>query len=208
MGFSEYFSKQAGHPSGWFGRWIMSLIFDKGNAELNEMMKDCLQVKAEDHILEIGCGTGKLMHELAPILKSGCIEGVDISETMISMARKRNQAALADGRVIIHLGDFNSIALNENAYDAVCSCNTIYFWADSALTLNKIHSVLKPGGKLILAFEDNTRLAQKPISSEVMKIYSQKEVFNLLAATGFKGGIEIKEKSGPSAGKCCAVAYK
>ena len=172
MGLSKFFSAQARKPSGWFGRLIMPLIFDLGNAKLNGLMKDHIDLQANDRILEIGCGTGKLVRELAGKIGDGLIEGVEFSETMFSIARRRNQAAITDGRVILHTGDFNELALKDDAYDIVCSCNAIYFWPDPPFTLNKAHSVLKPGGRLILAFEDKARMEKKAISSEIFKYYS------------------------------------
>ena len=161
MSFSKYFSRQAGNPSGWFGRWVMSLVFNLGNVELNEMMKSCLRIQKEDRILEIGCGTGKLINKIASSIVGGCIEGVEISETMASMARKRNTRNVRSGRVIIHFGDFNDLFFFENTYDSVCSCNTVYFWPDPLSTIKKACSLLKPTGKLIIAFEDKSRLEKK-----------------------------------------------
>jgi hypothetical protein len=42
MAFKTFFSQQARKPSGWFGRWIMSGIFDFGNARLNRLVYDIL----------------------------------------------------------------------------------------------------------------------------------------------------------------------
>ena len=208
MSFAEFFSRQAGHPSGWFGRWVMSRIFDKGNAELNQMMKDSLQVQKSDRILELGPGTGKMISEISLGLDGGCIEGIEISETMATMARKRNAKAIAGGRVVIHSGNFDTFSFQDNTYDAICTCNTIYFWPDPLFTLRKARALLKAAGKMIIAFEDDTSLEKKPISTDVFKIYSQKDVEELLKKSGFDGKIEIRENSDKRSGLCCVVAYK
>ena len=206
MSFWKFFSRQAANPSGLFGKWIMPLVFDRGNAELNAMMKSRLDVRADEHVLEIGCGTGELIRELTPLIGRGRVYGVEVSEAMASTARKRNQAAIDAGRVAIHLGDFNELDLGKEAYDTVCSCNTIYFWPDPAFTLKRVHSLLRPGGKVVIAFEDATRLEAKPISQEVFRFYSQEDVKRLLRDSGFPGEAEVDTRAGESAGLCCAVA--
>jgi SAM-dependent methyltransferase len=65
MRFSNFFSKQAQKPSGWFGRLVMSRIFDIGNARLNRLVYQILMPQPGDHILDLGCGTGKLIHNIA-----------------------------------------------------------------------------------------------------------------------------------------------
>jgi SAM-dependent methyltransferase len=208
MGFWKFFSKQAANPSGPFGKWIMSLVFDKGNAELNAMMKGRLDVRADEQVLEIGCGTGELIRELAAVIGRGRVDGIEVSEVMASTARRRNRAAIGAGQVAIHLGDFNELDLGERAYDTICSCNTIYFWPDPVLTLKKVHSLLRPGGKAVIAFEDATRLKAKPISQEVFRFYSQEDVKRLLRDSGFPGEAEVDTGAGKSAGLCCAVAHR
>jgi len=61
MSFSTFFSKQARKPTGIFGRFYMSRVFEKGNAELNALVYEALSIRENDHILEIGFGTGTLI---------------------------------------------------------------------------------------------------------------------------------------------------
>jgi len=62
MNFSTFFSKQARRPGGLFGRRVMSLVFDKGSAFLNDFVSELMSVQADDRIIEIGFGTGKLIY--------------------------------------------------------------------------------------------------------------------------------------------------
>ena len=185
----------------------MSLVFDQGNKVLNNLLKSRLPVQPGARILEIGCGTGKLISEIVSEIGAGCIEGVEISETMVALARKKNRRALADGRVIIHPGDFNQIMFPENAYDAVCSCNTIYFWRDPLFTMRKIYSILKPGRKIVIAFEDKSRLETRKLSSDIFRLYSAEDARDLLEEGGFQKPIEINRKSGRLSGLCCVSAF-
>jgi cyclopropane fatty-acyl-phospholipid synthase-like methyltransferase len=100
MNFKTFFSEQARKPSGLFGRWVMARIFDLGNAALNDFMKELISLKENDHVLEIGFGTGKLIFNMAKQVKKGVIEGIDLSDTMVAIAEKKNKKYIAQGRVI------------------------------------------------------------------------------------------------------------
>ena len=79
----------------------MANIFDFGNARLNRFVYDILSPQAGDHILEIGFGTGKLIGKIAGQTNDCVAEGIDISDTMVSMARRNNKRHIAAGRVVI-----------------------------------------------------------------------------------------------------------
>ena len=89
MNFSTFFSEQARKPTGLFGLLVMSNIFNIGNAKLNRFVHEIMSVQENDHILEIGFGTGKLIYTMAKQIDKGLIEGVDFSSTMVSIAQKK-----------------------------------------------------------------------------------------------------------------------
>jgi ubiquinone/menaquinone biosynthesis C-methylase UbiE len=140
MSFSIFFSKQARKPTGLFGRLVMSAIFDVGNARLNRFVNEVMSVRADDHILEIGFGTGRLIHKMAKQIDGGLIEGVDFSRTMVSIAKRRNRKHIAKGKVNIARGNFDEMPYKKEEFNKVCSVNTIYFWTDPAKTAKKIAS--------------------------------------------------------------------
>ena len=79
----------------------MSTIFDYGNAALNDFMKELLSLKENEHVLEIGFGTGKLISEMAKRVNKGLIEGIDLSDVMVATAKKKNKKYIAEGKVIL-----------------------------------------------------------------------------------------------------------
>jgi ubiquinone/menaquinone biosynthesis C-methylase UbiE len=149
MSFSMFFSKQARKPSGIFGRFIMSRIFEKNNADLHAFILKLLALEETDHVLDIGFGTGTLIKNMANIAKKGRIEGVDLSSAMVSIAQKKNNSHIKSGRVNLRQGSFEEMSYDDNAFDKICTANTIYFWPDIESTLKEILRILKPGGKLI-----------------------------------------------------------
>ena len=57
----------------------MPIIFDRGKAIINSFVYDVIGIKPDDRILEIGCGTGSLIKEMAEKLENGCFSnGVSV----------------------------------------------------------------------------------------------------------------------------------
>ncbi len=208
MNFKEFFSKQARKPSGLFGRWVMSRIFEKGNADLNGLMKELVSPEKDDHILEIGFGTGSLVRSMAANATQGLVEGIDFSRTMVALARKKNKCWLEKGRVKLEQGSFEQMTYPENQFDKICSANTIYFWPDPVKIIKKIFTILKPGGKLVIGFGDKEQLEKKDLSSDVFHLYSPDQVKEILNRGGFMHGVNIISDRGNSYHMHCAVAVK
>ena len=208
MNFSAFFSEQARKPAGIFGRIVMSIIFDQGNAFLNGFVNELMSVQIDDRIIEIGFGTGKLIYKMAQQIDTGLIEGVDFSKTMVLIAQKRNKNNIANGKVKIMEGNFDDIPYEKGRFTKACSVNTLYFWPKPEHTAKKIVEILKPEGKLILGFEDIQQLKQRRLNKKVFHLYTKDEVQNLLNNAGFSNNVSILSREKGESVFHCVVAIK
>jgi ubiquinone/menaquinone biosynthesis C-methylase UbiE len=208
MSFSSFFSEQARKPSGVFGRWVMSVVFNQGNALLNGFVEELMSVQATDRILEIGFGTGKLIHDLAKKIDKGYIEGIEFSGSMISIATRRNRKSIADGTIRLIEGDFDEMTIEKNRYTKICTTNTIYFWPDARHTANKMADLLVPNGKVFIAFEDKKQLEKRNLDENVFSLYSKDEVRDLLLDAGFSPDVRIETREKRELLYHCAIATK
>jgi ubiquinone/menaquinone biosynthesis C-methylase UbiE len=208
MGFSTYFSKQAKKPSGIFGRLFMSRIFDKGNLELNNFVKETLAIKKSDHVLEIGCGTGSLLKRIANELENGVVEGVDFSKTMISLAKKKNKRHVLKKKAIIRLGNFDELQFENNSYDKIFSVNTIYFWKNPVSTISKASDLLKANGTIVLGFHSKDEMERMDLDENIFQLYSLQDVRNLLKTDEILKEVEIISKKGQDKVNYCAIGIK
>jgi len=208
MNFSTFFSEQARRPKGLFGRMVMSIVFDQGNAFLNGFVNELMSVQIDDRIIEIGFGTGKLIYKMAQQIEKGFIEGVDLSRTMVSIAKKRNKKNIAKGKVKIVEGNFDEMPYKKDSFTKACSVNTLYFWSKPEHTAKKIAEILKPGGRLILAFEDIEQLKQRKLDKNVFHLYTKDEVKNLLINAGFSNNVNIQSRKKRNSFFHCVVAIK
>ena len=208
MKFSTYFSKQARKPSGLFGIFYMSRIFNKGNAKINELVKDTLAIQENEHGLEIGFGTGVLLSAITENLENGLMEGIDFSKSMLSIAGKKNKKAIKEGKVKLILGDFDKMPFDENSFDKIFTVHTIYFWKNPKATISKIYSLLKPGGKVVIGFKDKSVMEKMPLSKDVFQYYSTDDVANILSADKMFNNVVILSNRGTNDNCYCAVGIK
>ncbi|MUP39702.1 class I SAM-dependent methyltransferase [Labilibaculum euxinus] len=206
--FSSYFSKQARKPTGLFGRFYMSQIFKKGNLELNAFTKEILSITPNDNILEIGCGTGILLKEIADELKDGFIIGCDFSLPMVSIAKKNNEKHINNNKVVITIGNFEELAFDENYFDKIFSVNTIYFWKNPEATISKILKLLKPNGYLVLGFHDKYEMEKMNLDMDIFQLYSSQDIIKLLEKHDSISEVTVFSKNGVQKINYCAIGVK
>ena len=199
--WKQFFSRQARKPSGWFGRIVAKRLFDRGNNALNSLMLDVVAPESGQDVLEIGFGCGSVIRHVADRVGNGTVQGIDFSDAMFHVASKRNARHIEAGRVTLTHGDFDSAAYSPSSFDTVCSANTIYFWPEPDVTCARIHSVLRPGGRVVLAFVDKSKMDSMPLDMEIFRPVSCDSVKDMLKAAGFST-IGTRALGDNSAGFC------
>ena len=112
-----------------------------------------LRSGAEDTVVDLGCGEGKLLIALAPYVKRGI--GVDVSGISLDYAR-RNLAAAHVRNVELIERDFRRLELPARTVNAFVSLAALHHVPDEekAVILANSKSALCPGG--LLHIEDDT----------------------------------------------------
>lgn len=208
MNYKTYFSKQARRPSGLFGLFFMSRVFEKGNVALNDLMFETLSIQENDRVLEIGFGTGRLIQKIAARLDQGCVEGIDFSKSMVAIAQKRNRKHIRSGKVQLHLGDFDAHPFEADTFDKIFTVNTIYFWQHPEKTMANIARILKPGGEVLIGFHDKSEMEKMPLNTDVFRYYSTDDVCQLLSVHGSLTDIDCISRKAKQGTCYCAVGTK
>ncbi len=109
-----------------------------------------LDVALTDRVLELGCGAGHALELVARQATAGFVAGIDISRTMVRSARRRNEQAVAAGRVAVLPADATALPFADRRFDKILSIHSFYFWPDPLETIKECFRVLKPGGMIAL----------------------------------------------------------
>jgi len=99
-----------------------------------------------DHVLEVGCGTGSTALLLASDVAH--ITASDVSGNMIRIAKDKASAEGVTNASFVTSDLFGS-ALDQGPYDAVLALNLIHLIDDTSGALKRIAQRLKPGGIFI-----------------------------------------------------------
>jgi len=142
-----------------------------GSRNIDDWMLHLLDVPQDSKILDVGCGAGKQCFLFLDALKGQAeITGGDISPELLV---KANQENAKKGNPIRFMElDFNQrFPFEDDQYDLVTACFTIYYAADIPFTFKEMHRVLKPGGRLFTTgpMPENKRLFYEIIQAATGK---------------------------------------
>jgi ubiquinone/menaquinone biosynthesis C-methylase UbiE len=109
-----------------------------------------LSVGPAPAVLDLGCGTGINLLEVARVL-GDCsrLNGIDLAPGMIAEARRK--AAEAGVPAVFEVGDAERLAFEDGSFDLVV-CNSVYHWfADRPGAVAEMSRVLRPGGQVLVS---------------------------------------------------------
>jgi SAM-dependent methyltransferase len=113
-----------------------------------------LSVEPDDHLLEIGCGSGVAVSLICDRLGNGTITAIDRSPVMVERAVARNGRHIASGKATIQLGELPELELPAGSFTKIFAVNVNLFWVRSPATeLEVARRLLAPGGGLFLFYD-------------------------------------------------------
>ena len=134
--------------------------------------------------LDVGCGNGWVVRMIAEMKLCKNAIGIDKSGIMIERAQKQSQNKKES---FIHT-DIEHLSDNRN-FDYVFAMESMYYVDSVPTALEKIHSVLNPGGMFFCGtdfYSDNRATANWSETLSVkMHLYSKKEWITMFEDAGF-----------------------
>ncbi|MFC6084099.1 class I SAM-dependent methyltransferase [Sphaerisporangium aureirubrum] len=104
--------------------------------------------QARGHTVEIAVGTGLNL----PLYGADVtVVGVELSERMLELARRRVVRGGLGGRVELWQGDVQRLQMGDGVADTVVSTFTMCTIPDPGAAVREAFRVLKPGGRFVLA---------------------------------------------------------
>ena len=105
-----------------------------------------LNVQPDEHILEVGVGTGLAL----PMYPHHCrIVGIDLSEGMLAKAKERADAHQL-AHVQLHRMDAGAMEFVDDSFDTVVAAYVVTAVPDYRKVVNEMSRVCRPGGRIIM----------------------------------------------------------
>lgn len=112
-----------------------------------------LQHSPVENILEIGCGVGLLVAQVAQTITTGRLYAIDQSPSRLAKARKRNRGFIEQGKLYLEEVGFLEADLPQSFFHRIVAFNVNTFFQEPLQELAKIKTLLHPAGKLFLFYQ-------------------------------------------------------
>lgn len=145
---------------------------------------DIVMAASPSTVLDIATGTGDLAISIA---KSGAKEvvGLDLSEGMLSVGRKKIKEDGLDEKIEMIQGDSEALPFEDNSFDAITVAFGVRNFEDLDKGLEEILRVLRPGGIFVILetsvpvkfpFKQGYHFYSKNLLPLIGKIFSEDKV--------------------------------
>lgn len=114
---------------------------------VHKRLLDYVELPNHPNVLDLGCGTGRLLNRLATEFPTLRGIGLDLSSEMLRQARQRNQHRT---RLIYKQGNAESLPFADGQFDAVFNTISFLHYPNPQQVFTEVSRVLPPNGKFYL----------------------------------------------------------
>lgn len=171
-------------------KWNASLYDDKHDfvSKYGEDVIEWLQPRADEHILDIGCGTGTLANEIAGF--GATVTGIDASPDMVAKAKE------AYPNIDFFVKDATNFSFDE-PFDAAFSNATLHWINEQERALQCVFNSLKKEGRFVFEMGGKHNIEN-----------IHKAVLQAITEAGFKDAIPANTNYFPSVAEQCSLLEK
>lgn len=139
------------------------------NKEQIDMILQYIPQNDDVHILDIGCGNGKMLGYLQSKTKS-CIYGFDYSQQAIKTAQ-----ALFPENAEFREGIIGQIEYPEEKFDVIISMDTLYFAADMTAFVAQVRKWIKKDGVFFVGYQEGDVIPKTQNAHTTLLVKALKE---------------------------------
>jgi ubiquinone/menaquinone biosynthesis C-methylase UbiE len=173
-----------------FNQWAQAGRGDEmedHHSDITDQTIAVMDLKSNDRVLDLGCGTGWASRRLARIVTAGQVVGVDVADEML---RRAEETSRKFGNVRFAWGSAESIPFGDDSFTKILSVESFYYYADQGKALDEVRRVMAPGGRLFILinlYRDN-HYSLRWVSELKVAVHarSEAEYIEMLRQHGFE----------------------
>jgi ubiquinone/menaquinone biosynthesis C-methylase UbiE len=134
-----------------FDRWapnydfLLTTVFYQA---VHKRILDYVELPDRANVLDLGCGTGRLLHRLATQFPTLQGTGLDLSSEMLCQAQQRNRHG---ERLTYKQGNAESLPFGDREFDAVFNTISFLHYPNPEQVFSEVSRILRPNGRFYLA---------------------------------------------------------
>jgi ubiquinone/menaquinone biosynthesis C-methylase UbiE len=157
MGSSVPSRNHSAEAKEWFKDWSNDYDRTLGKMKRHHRLLDTVVslsgVQNGERVLDLGCGTGLL--SLKFIRAADClVTSIDSSPDMLAIFKNKIDTLKLSDRIVCLPGDAASLRFKDQSFDVAASTVALHHVEDKLPMIQKIFSLLKPGGRFVLGDVD------------------------------------------------------
>ena len=167
---------------GWIMGWVMPIFHDS----IYKLVYPVLDLQPQDSLLEVACGSGHFLKKYASNVKR--IAGLDLSDVMIKMAKRKNKDRIAAGTAEFVQGEAINLPWKDNTFSVVTSIGSFVYFSKPLESTREMYRVLYPGGRTVVSIEWNAEDEvdhSKKIKEWGIQIHSEEDIRSIMMQAGF-----------------------
>jgi ubiquinone/menaquinone biosynthesis C-methylase UbiE len=172
-----------------FDRWapnydfLLTTVFYQA---IHKRLLEYLELPDQPNVLDLGCGTGRLLHRLVNQFPTLQGTGLDLSAEMLRQAQQRNQHGI---RLVYKQGNAESLPFADCEFDAVFNTISFLHYPNPQQVFSEVSRVLRPSGRFYLVdftLREETGARNFPLSPNGIRLYSPQRREQLGVAAGLE----------------------
>jgi ubiquinone/menaquinone biosynthesis C-methylase UbiE len=158
--------------------WLFPSVFYQA---IHKRLLSKVDLPPQANVLDLGCGTGRLLQRLADEFPDIRGTGLDFSPQMLRVARQKNSH---HPRLIYVEGKAESLPFAEGQFNAVFNTISFLHYSQPKQVLSEVARVLTPGGRFYLVDITTSKTASELAAASPAKIrFYSRESREALAST-------------------------
>ena len=174
-----------------FDRWAKTYDRPLFQFWMRRFYQPVLELVGRGKVLDVSCGTGEFLRELATKKEKRTLFGIDLSPHMIAKARIK-----LGKKIHLQTANVHQLPFPDNSFDYVVSTESFHHYYDQSQALAEMKRVAKIGGRVIVV-DINFFLKQihwlfEKLEPGCVKVNSRKEISDLFQKSGLHDIVQCR----------------
>ena len=129
-----------------------------------------LDLQPHQHLLEVGCGSGRLLAAVAGKLNNSFLAAIESDITLYRQASRYNARYLRQETLQLHLGQLHDLPYPASYFHTIYGSGSYYSWNNLATECLRLSSLLRIGGHLILQSKPGHYRKEEDLRTEAARL--------------------------------------